>query len=51
MARLSGKFRVEILLVAPTAGPIQRLLAAARTRRLIEPGEGLAVDMDPMALL
>jgi primosomal protein N' (replication factor Y) len=51
IARIAGKHRWQIELLAPAAGSLQHLLAAARNDGSLRPGEDLAVDVDPIALL
>jgi len=51
IARIAGRHRIQIELLAPSAGAIQTLLQDARRAGHLRPGEGLAVDVDPVALL
>ncbi|MFW6033346.1 MAG: replication restart helicase PriA, partial [Phycisphaeraceae bacterium] len=51
IARIAGFHRQEIKLVAPSAGPLQRLLTAARNIRLLTSDARTAVDVDPVSLL
>jgi len=52
MGRLVEEYRVEIILFAETAGPLQRLLAALRQREALTHGQaGIAVDVDPVHMM
>ena len=51
IARIAGRHRLQIELLADDAASIQRLLQRARAERWIRPGEKMAVDVDPVALL
>jgi len=51
IARIAGKHRQQIELLAPTAGVMQKLLAAARSEGAIKAGAAMAIDVDPIALL
>jgi len=51
IARLSGRHRLQIELLADEAGRLQQLLQRGREAGVIRPGESLAVDVDPVALL
>ncbi|MCZ6811626.1 MAG: primosomal protein N' [Planctomycetota bacterium] len=51
IARIAGKHRQQIELLAETPQPLQRLLAAARNEGLIKPGASMVVDVDPISLL
>lgn len=51
IARLSGRHRLQIELLADDAGRLQQLLQRGREAGVIRPGESLAVDVDPVALL
>ena len=51
IARIADRWRVQIELLSDGPGGIQRLLAAARSRGALRPGEHVAVDVDPVALL
>jgi primosomal protein N' (replication factor Y) len=51
IARISGRHRWQVELLADGPGPLQRVLAAARDRAIIVPGADLAVDVDPLGLL
>ncbi len=51
IARIADRWRVHIEILAPTPAHIQKLLATARSRGILVPGECVAVDVDPVALL
>ncbi len=51
IARIADRWRIQIEIVAPDAVGLQRILAAARNAGAIVPGERVAVDVDPVALL
>ncbi len=51
IARISNRHRLQIEVLADDAAAIQRLLQRARAERWIRPGEKMAVDVDPVALL
>lgn len=51
IARIADRWRVQIELLSDGPGGLQRLLAAARSRGVLRPGEQVAVDVDPVALL
>jgi len=51
MARVAGFYRVAIELLAPSAGQIQRVLTALRSRRLVKSDASCAVDVDPISML
>ncbi|MGA1709172.1 MAG: hypothetical protein ACO4CI_10845, partial [Phycisphaerales bacterium] len=51
IARISNRYRLQIEVLADDAAVIQRLLQRARAERWIRPGEKMAVDVDPVALL
>lgn len=51
IARIAGKHRQQIELLAAGPGPLQKLLAAARSEGTLKPGEAVAVDVDPIALM
>ncbi len=50
IARIAGRYRQQIELLADGPAPIQRLLARARAEGTVRPGEQMAVDVDPLAL-
>jgi primosomal protein N' (replication factor Y) (superfamily II helicase) len=49
IARIAGKYRRQIELLADQAADISRVLAEARSRGLLKLGEELAVDVDPLS--
>jgi primosomal protein N' len=49
IARIAGKYRRQIELLADQASDISRVLAEARSRGLLKLGEELAVDVDPLS--
>ncbi len=51
IARIAGRFRWDLVLTAAGPAPLQRTLAAARNAGIIRPGEAMAVDVDPAAML
>jgi primosomal protein N' (replication factor Y) len=51
IARIAGRHRQQIELLAGKAGDLQRLLSTARSQDVIKPGHAVAVDVDPIALL
>jgi len=51
IARLADRWRFQIELFGEASGPLQSLLAEARTRGLVVPGERVAVDVDPVSLM
>ena len=51
VARIADRWRVQVEVLAETAAALQRLIAAARSRGVVKPGEVMAVDIDPTALL
>ncbi|MFO0963890.1 MAG: primosomal protein N' [Phycisphaerales bacterium] len=51
IARIADRFRVQVEVLAPTAAALQRLLTAARNAQVLRPGEAVAVDVDPVALM
>jgi primosomal protein N' (replication factor Y) len=52
MGRLVEEYRVEIILFAETAGPLQRLLAGLRQRgALAQVAVGIAIDVDPVHMM
>lgn len=48
--RVADRHRWQVELLAESAGPLQRLLAAARGDGTIRPGELMQVDVDPMGV-
>jgi primosomal protein N' (replication factor Y) len=51
IARIAGRHRQQIEVLADTAGDLQGLLSAARSQGLIRSGAGMVVDVDPIALM
>jgi primosomal protein N' (replication factor Y) len=51
VGRIAGYFRYQILLLAATPGPLQRVLAVVREAGKLKKAERIAVDVDPVALL
>ena len=51
ISRIAGYFRNQIVLFAPTAAPLQRVLAAIREKGHLARNERIAVDVDPVSLL
>ncbi|MCA9295672.1 MAG: primosomal protein N', partial [Phycisphaerales bacterium] len=51
IARIAGRHRMQIELMAPTAGVLQRFLTRARQLDLIHADGSLAVDVDPVSML
>ncbi len=51
IARIAGRHRQQLELLAPTAVALQRLLAHARSAGLLKAGAEMAIDVDPVALL
>lgn len=51
IARIAGRFRWEVVLSADGPGPLQRTLANGRNLGVVRPGEAMAVDVDPTAML
>ena len=51
IARIAGRLRQQIEVLADTAGDLQGLLSAARSEGFIRSGAGMVVDVDPIALM
>jgi primosomal protein N' (replication factor Y) len=51
IARIAGKHRQQVEVLAPTPGALQALIAAARSAGVIRSDASMAVDVDPVALL
>jgi primosomal protein N' (replication factor Y) len=49
--RIAGYHRMQILMFAATAGPLQRVLAGVRKEKGILSNDRIAVDVDPVSLL
>lgn len=51
ISRIAGYYRNQIVLIAASAAPLQRLLATVREKGHLARNERLAVDVDPVSLL
>ncbi len=51
IARIADRWRMQIEVTAPGAGALQRFLTAARNAGILRPGEAVAIDVDPIALM
>jgi primosomal protein N' (replication factor Y) len=51
ISRIAGHYRNQIVMLAGTAPPLQRVLAAARDKGGLARGDKVAVDVDPVSLL
>ncbi len=51
IARIAGKHRQQIELIAPGPAPLQKLLAAGRDAGILRAGTSMAIDVDPIALM
>ena len=51
ISRIAGYFRNQIVMLAPTAAPLQRVLADVRDKGHLAKNERIAVDVDPVSLL
>ena len=51
IARVAGRHRRQIEVLADTAADLQALLSAARSAGILRPGAAVAVDVDPIAML
>jgi primosomal protein N' (replication factor Y) (superfamily II helicase) len=51
ISRIAGYFRDQIVLLAPIAAPLQRVLATVRGKGGLAKGDRVAVDVDPVSLL
>jgi len=51
ISRIAGYFRNQIVMLAPTAAPLQRVLAGVREKGHLAKNERIAVDVDPVSLL
>ena len=51
IARIGGRHRQQVEVLAPTPADLQEVLAAARSATLLRPGAGMAIDVDPLAML
>ena len=51
ISRIAGYFRNQVVLTAPTAAPLQKVLASVREKGHLARNERIAVDVDPVSLL
>jgi primosomal protein N' (replication factor Y) len=51
IARIADRWRMQVEVTAPGAAALGRFLTAARNRGVLVPGEAVAVDVDPVALM
>jgi primosomal protein N' (replication factor Y) len=51
ISRIAGYHRQQVEILAATAKELQELLTSARNRGIIAAGSGMAIDVDPIALL
>ncbi|MFG0251388.1 MAG: primosomal protein N', partial [Phycisphaerales bacterium JB038] len=51
ISRIADKHRQAVEILAPTATALQRFLTAARNAKLLHADAGMAIDVDPIALL
>jgi primosomal protein N' (replication factor Y) (superfamily II helicase) len=51
ISRIAGYFRNQIVMLAPTPGPLQRVLSAVREKGSLAKSDKIAVDVDPVSLL
>ncbi len=51
IARVADKHRQQVEVIGPNASAIQKMLAEARSLRIIRAGADLAIDVDPIALM
>ena len=49
--RIGGRFRMQLLMLAPEAQALRSILLQARHEGILVPGERIAVDVDPLALM
>jgi primosomal protein N' len=50
IGRIAGRYRRQIEVLAPSAGELVRFLTEARNRGVVQSGEQVAVDVDPVSL-
>ena len=50
IARIAGRYRRQIEVLAPSAAELVRFLTEARNRGAVQSGEQVAVDVDPISL-
>ena len=51
IARIADRWRMQVEITAPGAAELGRFLTASRNAGLLRPGEAMAVDVDPVALM
>ena len=51
ISRIAGNYRHQVVMLAATPAPLQRVLAAVRDKGGLTKGEKVAVDVDPVSLL
>jgi primosomal protein N' (replication factor Y) len=51
ISRIAGYFRNQVVMLAATAGPLQRVLSAVREQGGLAKSDRIAVDVDPVSLL
>ena len=51
ITRIAGYHRFQVVLQSPSAGRLQRVLAALRDKGRLATGDRIAVDVDPVSLL
>jgi primosomal protein N' (replication factor Y) len=51
IARIADRWRMQVEVTAPTAAALGKFLTSARNGGLLRPGEAVAVDVDPVALM
>ena len=51
IGRIGGRARWQLLLLAPDANTLRAVIQSARRTEVLKPGERIAVDVDPLALM
>ncbi|MFM9180510.1 MAG: hypothetical protein ACKOV8_04575 [Phycisphaerales bacterium] len=51
VARIADRWRMQVEITAPGAAELGRFLTPSRNAGLLRPGEAMAVDVDPVALM
>jgi primosomal protein N' len=51
IARIADRWRMQVEMMAPTAASLGKFLTSARNEGTLRPGEAVAVDVDPVALM
>jgi primosomal protein N' (replication factor Y) len=51
IARIADRWRMQVEVTAPGAAELGRFLTASRNAGILRPGEAMAVDVDPVALM